>query len=748
MVASMPPLKLRAYIAVLGVLLVGVIAGSLVSDPDGLTEGVSIWLALIALFGITEYVDLFYLHERGRLSVSPSEALLFPMIVGLTTPQLVIGISVAMAVVKSFHLREGWLKWVFNIAQYGIAAAAAATIYGWLSESAGTLTPQNAVAGGLSVAVFAISTHAFVAGAIAFAEGKRYFPLLRSVAPTAALSLAGSVSLGLLYGAAFLAASWTIGLFILPIILFFLGYRAVLRQARERERVSNLLEASRALASTRSLDEALTGFLRAVQDVVSAQQAMVVIRLQRDLVHSRLRGDEALASLAPVDDAAMRELFETIHTSPNALIVNQDEIEGYQDAAAVLDARSFVCVPVRDGDEVVGCLVATDRVGAEEFGRNEAQLMEALSNELVLTLDSYRLFEQVVEERERFQKIFEGSKEGIALLDEHGFIQAWNPALERITGYHEEDILGESWSERVLVRDMDHRRVEGMDIVKVRPDEELEVVTRQGPARWVSLLTGQVQTGEDKQWVIIVRDITAEHEIEEAKSDFLSTISHELRTPLTTIKGSLQMLGRPAAAPQSDVGKQMVDIMRRGADRLERLVMNLLTVSQMETGDLQIFPDEVTLQTLVESRIKTVLIDHLQVELNAEEEVVVRADRERLGQVVEHLLDNARKFGGPDGRITIDITKQNGYALLSVTDEGPGIPRHDQERVFDRFTRLGHLLTRETQGAGVGLFIAKTAVEAMAGEIFVESDGHNGSTFQVRIPLAQPVAVQEPATSA
>src|SRR5687767_466664 len=168
--ASKPPLRLRAYIAVLAVLLLGVIATSLLSDPDGLAEGVGIWLLLVALFGITEYVDLFYLHERGRLSVSPSEALLFPMIVGLTTPQLVLGISVAMAVVKSFHLREGWLKWIFNIAQYGIAAAASAALYGWLSEPASTLTPRNALVGAVSVAVFATLTHAFVAGAISIAE--------------------------------------------------------------------------------------------------------------------------------------------------------------------------------------------------------------------------------------------------------------------------------------------------------------------------------------------------------------------------------------------------------------------------------------------------------------------------------------------------------------------------------------------------------------------------------------------------
>jgi signal transduction histidine kinase len=176
--------------------------------------------------------------------------------------------------------------------------------------------------------------------------------------------------------------------------------------------------------------------------------------------------------------------------------------------------------------------------------------------------------------------------------------------------------------------------------------------------------------------------------------------------------------------------------------------MNLLAVSQMETGDVQVFPDEVQLEELVRSRITTILPEHPQVEVIVEDDVVVRADKERLSQVVEHLLDNARKFGPESGRIGIEIVKENGYARLSVTDEGPGIPRIDQDRIFDRFVRLGHVLTRETQGPGVGLFIVKKSIEAMAGSVEVESDPNKGgTTFHIRVPLAHPMAAVEPHTA-
>jgi signal transduction histidine kinase len=256
-----------------------------------------------------------------------------------------------------------------------------------------------------------------------------------------------------------------------------------------------------------------------------------------------------------------------------------------------------------------------------------------------------------------------------------------------------------------------------------------------------------VQTRDETGWVVLVRDVSAEHELEEAKSDFLSTISHELRTPLTTIKGSLQVIARQDV--ENLVREQMIEILRRGADRLERLVMNLLSVSQMEMGNVPVALEELGLFALVKRRARSLLVDHSRVELKEpDEDTYVRADKDHMGQIIDNLLDNARKFGGPEGKVTIEVSRRDGFGHLSVTDEGPGIAALDQERVFERFVRLGDTLTRETQGAGVGLFITRRAVEAMGGRVWIESEPGHGATFHIDIPLAHPVAVTTQASTA
>ncbi len=736
------PLALRLYVGTLTLVWVGVLAYT-TAQHVGSASGIGTWLVLSALFGLAEYSDLLFHHERGRLSLSPSESVLLPMIVVLSVPQVIWGVAIAVGVVAVLRWRIAGLKWFFNVSQYGLVAGLAAVIYQVLNGTDGSFTVRTALAATIAVVVFGVLSHVLVAGAISLAEKRSFIGAVRDVASTALVSLFGSIALGLLFAASLIAAEWTVVLLILPLGALYFSFRAVFRQVRERERVEHLHSASRALASSLSLNEALTGFLKAVAEIVSAREARAVVSVPTGTVWSAVRGGDVVADMEPLQGGPLFELLESLRSNPAPVIVKDEQDDLHRRLLVDLNAQNFVVVPLINDDAAAGCVLTLDRVGVEEFGEDDARILESLANELVLTLDSYRLFAQVAEERERFQQIFAGSKEGICLLDEDGIIRAWNPALARITGFNEEDIIGKNWSERVLVRDRYHRRIEGMDIITVPPDEELELVSRQGPPRWVAIMSGEVQSEDTRSWVILVRDITAEHELEESKSDFLSTISHELRTPLTTIKGSLQVLSRPHAGATSEVAKQMIEIMKRGSDRLERLVMNLLAVSQMEAGEVQVFPDEVPLEDMVRSRVVAMLADHPQVEITAQEDVVVRADRERLSQVVEHLLDNARKFGPESGCIQVTITKENGYARLSVADEGPGVPKIDQDRIFDRFVRLGHMLTRETQGPGVGLFIAKRSIEAMGGSITIESEPGEGATFHVRIPLARPMAAIE-----
>lgn len=744
---NQPLVRLRAYITFLSIVL-AVLIYSAISNGLTLGENRVAWVVLAALFFASEYGDIYFHDASARLAVSPSEAILLPMLVILSMDQILIGVVIAIALERMLR-KVGLLKALFNVASFGCAAAASAAFWGTVRDPSEGLSIFNGLAVTTAILLFALLTHLFTSVAIALAEGRSVTELTKAIGRTTLVNLAGGVLLGLLFAASFLAAPWTIILCPFALLALYLGNRAMAAQSGEKERVEHLHAATRALVGGPELPDALTNFLGEVNKIASSSEARAILDLDDQLVWSAVRLDKCTAKMTPLTDPAMEALFSHLKALPEPVIVGGDEAGANADLGRGFGASSFVAVPIEKDATVIGCLLVLDRLGADEFKVSDGRLLQALGNELVVSLDSYRLFAEVAEERERFGRIFSGSKEGICLLDSDGTVRAWNPALERMTGHLAADLMGRIWSEAVVIRDRGEARLTGDELVGVEPDEELEVVTKTGPSRWITTIAGPVGESEGGGWVVLVRDVTAEHEIEAAKSDFLSTISHELRTPLTTIKGSLQVLGRGRDALPPDLAEQMIGVTTRGAERLERLVMNLLAVSQIESGTMPIFPDEVSLGDLVREKVDAMLKEHDRAVVSiSESSLVVRADRERIGHAVEHLIENAVKFGGPHGEIRIMVDRDNGFGRVSISDEGPGVPLADQERIFERFTRLGDVLTRETQGAGVGLFIAARSVEAMGGQIWVESEGGHGSTFHLTVPLARPMAVEDQADTA
>lgn len=735
--ARRAPVSVRFYAGLLVAVLAGILAVTLVRGADLTRDASWVWLGLV--FAFSEYAMLLFHHQRGRQGLSAAEAVLLPMIVALSFPQAVWGVTLATILVNVAR-RVAPLKSVFNVAEYGCATAAAAGLWALYRQDHATFTPANALLAVFAVLVFAFLTHVLVTIAISLAERRTLAELSRDIAPAIGFNLAGNVTLGVLFAAAYSSARWTVALFPFAIGALYLGYRAVMKQTLESERVAHLHAASRALAATPDLNRALGDFLLAVAEIASAAEARVAVLVKKELRWSGVRGGEEIADLERAGVEGLAELVAELERRSRPVVAEAGDgaTDGLLDR---LGAQSMVAVPLLEAGEVVGALLALDRVGADSFGESDAQVLEALASELVLTLDSYRLFGQISDERERFGRIFRGSKEGICLLDERGVVRAWNPALEDITGYSADEMTGSRWWDKLVIRDGDQRRIEGDGLLAVDPETPLELLTREGPARWVAVAADEVGPDDERGWVVLLRDVTAQHEAEQAKSDFLATISHELRTPLTTIKGSLQVLERGASALPPETVDQMVDVLGRGADRLERLVMNLLFVSQLERGAVTVVRDELDLGRLLAKRIRR--WDERRIALKDEApDLSVRADKEKLGQTIDHLLDNAFKYGG-DGIVAVTVRAANGYGRLEVRDEGPGVAAADQERIFDRFVRLGDTLTRESQGAGVGLFIAKRSVEAMGGRIWVESGRGRGATFVVEIPLARPMIVAE-----
>lgn len=224
---------------------------------------------------------------------------------------------------------------------------------------------------------------------------------------------------------------------------------------------------------------------------------------------------------------------------------------------------------------------------------------------------------------------------------------------------------------------------------------------------------------------------------ERRKTQFVSDVSHELRTPLTAIRGAAETLLDGDVAP--DDQERFLSTIALEAERLTRLANDLLTLQRIEgaTGELPL--SRFKLRVAAERAIAMLepLVEHRGVTLTiAGDAPEVLGDADRLQQVVANLVDNATRIVGDGGRVDVRVATEAGYAELTVTDDGPGIPAEDLPNLFDRFYRADTSRTRSSGGAGLGLAIVRAIVTAHAGTIEAENLDGGGSRFTVRIPLA------------
>jgi signal transduction histidine kinase len=241
--------------------------------------------------------------------------------------------------------------------------------------------------------------------------------------------------------------------------------------------------------------------------------------------------------------------------------------------------------------------------------------------------------------------------------------------------------------------------------------------------------------------------ITARHELERQRDEFLANVSHDLRTPLTAIKHSIEVIlhNEPPRTP-TPIHDLFVNIDQATA-RMAALVDDLLALSRLRAGKVRLRTAPCDLAELAVRAAHVVeplaAARGQRVELDLPPEPVpVEADAERLERALLNLLGNAQKYGRPEGTIRVSVGHHDGQAHVAVADDGPGIPAAEHERIFDRFYRSESEATRATQGHGLGLPIARALVELHGGRLWVESTPGRGSTFHVALPLA-PALVRE-----
>jgi signal transduction histidine kinase len=229
--------------------------------------------------------------------------------------------------------------------------------------------------------------------------------------------------------------------------------------------------------------------------------------------------------------------------------------------------------------------------------------------------------------------------------------------------------------------------------------------------------------------------------LSEMKSDFVSNVSHELRTPVASIRVFGELL-RHGRADSPEKVRRYGEHIETESRRLTRLIDNVLDFSRMESGRKEYHFERARLEHVVESAVDATRVRlreagfDVRYEAPESELPALELDPDAIGQVLHNLIDNAVKYSGEARRIDLRVYRENATAVVSVRDEGVGIPRDEQQRIFERFHRVQTSLVHDVQGSGLGLAIVQHVVRAHGGRVDVESERGRGTTVFVRIPLS------------
>jgi PAS domain S-box-containing protein len=519
------------------------------------------------------------------------------------------------------------------------------------------------------------------------------------------------------------------------------------RGALER---SELFEAERT-ARTLAQQLARTGSLLATEldpaavldEVVEHASALLgtdacTIRLLEydELVVSAAEGEGAPDALGSRSSASAWLAGDVVQSRAPVAVVDARESRRFPEDDLVLAAGycSFLGVPLVGPEGVLHGVLAVYGRRPREWREEEIDALQALAATTSAALSNAELYQRVALEKERSFAILANIADGIVAVDREGRVVLWNSAAEEITGVSARDALGRTTVQVV------HRTLESDGDVPA--GDRLVSIQRKGDDVWLSLTEAVMRdpAGAVAGRIYAFRDISSDHLVEQLKSSFVSTVSHELRTPLTSIYGFAETLLRNDVMFGDDERRTFLGYIASESRRLSAIVDALLNAARLDTGDLQLRVAPTDVRSVVETAVAQVQNGNgrrFVVEL-PDQPVEAEADRDKLRQVFAILLDNAVKYS-PEGSTVTVVAKRNGDSVeLSVSDEGPGVPQVEEERIFRKFYRGAEQAGSGPAegGTGLGLYIARGLVEAMGGRIDVDAAEGGGSSFRVELPLA------------
>jgi two-component system phosphate regulon sensor histidine kinase PhoR len=514
----------------------------------------------------------------------------------------------------------------------------------------------------------------------------------------------------------------------------------VARIAASGERVTVITSDGRVLADSQSDPSTMENHAQRpeVRDALAngeGQSSRHSVTINRDLLYYAVRLPVAdgppvilrFALPAQTADAELWEFRRRLWLSSFVMLL----VTG---AASLLISRSF-------SDRVDRLTKFSRRVAEGDFRPIEADRagdgMEALGvslNETAARLD--RTIQTLTEERNLSSAILGSMVEGVAVVNASERLVFANPGFAEILSLDVPPQSGRALVEVVRQTEL----IEAVrQVLKGEPRVEAEIVTGTLRQRFFAATVASVRAADASGAVIVLHDITELRKLERVRRDFVANVSHELRTPLTAIQGfSETLLAGAIDDPQNRV--RFLEIILEHSKRLARLTDDLLMLSKMDADRLNLEISRLSVSQFVESCVETTqrpaAEKKLRISVHLPERMPdIAADRQRLAEILQNLLDNAIQYTPPGGQIMVSASADGDEVTISVSDTGIGIPQADQPRIFERFYRVDVARSREVGGTGLGLAIAKHLVEVHGGRIWVDSEVGQGSQFHFTVPI-------------
>lgn len=510
-------------------------------------------------------------------------------------------------------------------------------------------------------------------------------------------------------------------------------------QLRQRE---YLLQISRAMTSRLDLPSLLRLILTSVAEIVRAEAGLIALRREPtgNLVIRASYGVPVslLPRFAPLladfplraDEYAIPDLQTRLNLVARAIL---------------LPLHQVIALPLTFEERLLG-VIYLFRSGSIAFSANDENVLASFADQVAIAVRNAQLYQQVSAEKQQLDAIIEHSADGVMILDPDLRILVFNRALSQMTGWPAEQAIGRPCYQVLALEKTLGRSLCSAELVDVHFDGEEPLVVegelaRPGGSRIaVSVTFSPLYDEEGRLSYVIanVVDITRFREAEEMKSTFVSVVSHELKTPVSLIKGYASTLAREDAHWDSETVREGLHVINEESDRLNVLINNLLDASRIQAGGFRLERGDVNVVRLAEQVVESFRIQtdrhHFVLDFPADFPAVL-GDEERLRQVFNNLISNAIKYAPGGGEIRVGGWDDDKSATVYVADQGIGIPPEEQGKLFQHFYRVDSSLRRSTQGAGLGLYLCKSIVEAHGGRIWLRSEPGKGTTVFFTLPI-------------